>query len=67
LGKVKEATLTLLGRYLQMSGMALGSMIEADRSLRQYEARMRVQRRLARDRAMWQSFEQQYGKDEDED
>ncbi|KAK4113810.1 hypothetical protein N656DRAFT_828278 [Canariomyces notabilis] len=53
--------------YLQMSGMALGSMIEADRSLRQYEARMRVQRRLARDRAMWQSFEQQYGKDEDED
>ncbi|KAL2136801.1 hypothetical protein VTI74DRAFT_1453 [Chaetomium olivicolor] len=52
--------------YLQMSGMVLGSMLEADHRLRQYEARMRVQRRLAREQAYWQTFEREYGKDEDE-
>ncbi|KAG7288767.1 hypothetical protein NEMBOFW57_005124 [Staphylotrichum longicolle] len=52
--------------YLQMSGMVLGSMLEADHRLRQYEARMRVQRRLAREQAYWQSFEREFGKDEDE-
>jgi hypothetical protein len=55
-----------MGRYLQMSGMVLGSMIEADHRLRQYEARVRMQKRLAREQAYWQSFERQYGKDEDE-
>jgi hypothetical protein len=49
-----------------MSGMVLGSMMEADARLRQYEARMRVQRRLARDRAYWDTFEKEYGKDDDE-
>jgi hypothetical protein len=49
-----------------MSGMVLGSMIEADSRLRQYEARMRVQRRAARDQAYWERFEREYGKDEDE-
>ncbi|KXX75291.1 hypothetical protein MMYC01_207978 [Madurella mycetomatis] len=53
--------------YLQMSGMVLGSMMEADHRLREYEAKMRIKRRLARDQAMWQRFEQEYGKDEDED
>ncbi|KAK3299201.1 uncharacterized protein B0H64DRAFT_94334 [Chaetomium fimeti] len=52
--------------YIQMSGMVLGSMMEADARLRQYEARMRVQRRLARDRAYWDTFEKEYGKDDDE-
>ncbi|KAK4032734.1 hypothetical protein C8A01DRAFT_20238 [Parachaetomium inaequale] len=52
--------------YLQMSGMVLGSMIEADSRLRQYEARVRVQRRVARDQAYWERFEREYGKDEDE-
>jgi hypothetical protein len=47
--------------------MVLGSMIEADQRLRQYEARVRAQRRLARDQAYWESFEKEYGKDEDED
>lgn len=56
----------LLCRYLQMSGMVLGSMLEADHRLRQYEARMRVQRRLAKEQAYWQSFEREFGKDEDE-
>lgn len=49
-----------------MSGMAFGSMVEADHSIRQYEARMRMQRRIARDRAEWQRFEEVYGKDDDE-
>jgi hypothetical protein len=40
-------------------------MIEADYQLRQYEAQMRVRRRLMRDQAMWQSFEDQYGKDDE--
>ncbi|KAH6854289.1 hypothetical protein B0I37DRAFT_25934 [Chaetomium sp. MPI-CAGE-AT-0009] len=53
--------------YIQMSGMVLGSMIEADARLRQYEARMRVQRRLARDRAYWDRFEKEYGKDDDDE
>ncbi|KAK3308898.1 uncharacterized protein B0T15DRAFT_122155 [Chaetomium strumarium] len=52
--------------YLQMSGMVLGSMIEADHRLRQYEARVRMQKRLAREQAYWQSFEREYGKDEEE-
>jgi len=49
-----------------MSGMVLGSMLEADHRLRQYEARIRVQRRLAREQAYWQSLEREFGKDEDE-
>ncbi|KAI1856093.1 hypothetical protein JX265_011808 [Neoarthrinium moseri] len=46
--------------YLQMSGMILGSMIEADSRMRQYETRVRLQRRIARDRAMWETFEKEY-------
>lgn len=53
--------------YIQMSGMVFGSMIEADYRLRDYEARVRMQKRIARDRAMWKQFEDQYGKDEDDD
>ena len=52
--------------YIQMSGMVFGSMIEADYRLREYEARVRIQKRLQRDRAMWQKFEEEYGKDDDE-
>ncbi|KAJ9161220.1 hypothetical protein NKR19_g2471 [Coniochaeta hoffmannii] len=52
--------------YIQMSGMVFGSMIEADHRLREYEARVRIQKRLQRDRAMWQKFEDEYGKDDDE-
>lgn len=49
-----------------MSGMVLGSMIEADYSIRQYEAHVRMQRRIARDRAAWAKFEEEYGKDDDD-
>ncbi|KZF21316.1 hypothetical protein L228DRAFT_284366 [Xylona heveae TC161] len=34
--------------FLQMSGMTVGSMIEADRRLRAYETTVRQQKRLAR-------------------
>ncbi|KAI0150159.1 hypothetical protein GGR57DRAFT_199106 [Xylariaceae sp. FL1272] len=43
--------------YLQMSGMILGGMIEADSRMRQYEQFIRTQRRLAQNRAMWKSLE----------
>lgn len=47
-----------------MCGMTVGSMMEADYRLRQYEAHVRMQRRIARDRAMWETFEKEYGKEE---
>jgi len=52
--------------YLQMSGMVIGSMMEADYQLRQFEQRVRIQKRLARERARWESFEREIGKEDDE-
>ncbi|KAF6819766.1 imidazoleglycerol-phosphate dehydratase [Colletotrichum musicola] len=46
--------------YIQMSAMVLGSMLEADHRLREYEARMRMQKRILRDRAKWERFEQEF-------
>ncbi|KAI2643236.1 hypothetical protein GGS21DRAFT_495401 [Xylaria nigripes] len=39
--------------YVQMSGMILGGMIEAESSMHRFEQHMRMQRMIARDRAMW--------------
>ncbi|KXJ93355.1 hypothetical protein Micbo1qcDRAFT_203435 [Microdochium bolleyi] len=50
--------------YLQMSGMILGSMIEADARMRRYEQQVRIQRRLARDRAEWERFTREFGEDD---
>jgi hypothetical protein len=61
------SVLRLQNSYIQMSGMVFGSMIEADYRLREYEARVRLQKRLQRDRAMWAKFEEQYGKDDDDE
>ena len=47
-----------------MSGMVLGSMIEADHRLREYEARVRMQKRILRDRAKWERFEEEYLNDD---
>jgi hypothetical protein len=47
-----------------MSGMVLGSMIEADYKLREYEARIRMQRRVLRDRAKWERYEDEFLNDE---
>jgi len=46
--------------FLQMSGMVLGSMIEADHRLRIYEAKVRMEKRMVRDRAIWERYEQDY-------
>ncbi|KAI0002317.1 hypothetical protein F4779DRAFT_604098 [Xylariaceae sp. FL0662B] len=45
--------------YLQMSGMIVGGMIEADHRMRQYEQRVRMQRRIAHSRAMWADYEKE--------
>jgi len=50
-----------------MSGMVLGSMIEAGSRLRAFEGRMRVQGRLQREPAYWEKVEREYGKDNDDD
>lgn len=50
-----------------MSGMVLGSMIEADHRLREFEKTIRMRRRLERDQAMWRDFEERYGKDDEDD
>ncbi|KAI1429612.1 hypothetical protein F5Y12DRAFT_413663 [Xylaria sp. FL1777] len=42
--------------YLQMSGMILGGMIEADSSMRRFEQEIRVQRMMARNQAMWRDL-----------
>ncbi|KAI2466081.1 hypothetical protein F4781DRAFT_407132 [Annulohypoxylon bovei var. microspora] len=45
--------------YLQMSGMIVGSMIEADYRMRQYEQRVRMQRRIKQNRALWEDYEKE--------
>lgn len=47
-------------RYIQMSGMILGGWTEADRRMREYEAKARLQRRMRIDRATWERFEREY-------
>ncbi|KAI1084249.1 hypothetical protein F5B20DRAFT_524162 [Whalleya microplaca] len=50
--------------YLQMSGMIVGSMIEADYRMRQYEQHVRMQRRIAHNRAMWGEYEKEIMEEE---
>lgn len=42
-----------------MSGMVLGGMIEADNRLRQYEAAVRQQRRIARHQARMRALDEE--------
>ena len=42
-----------------MAAMTLGGMLEADRRLREYEARIRIQKKLAKDRVLWESYERE--------
>jgi hypothetical protein len=46
--------------FLQMSGMTIGSMIEADRRLRTHELAMRTRKRIARDAEVWRRYEEDY-------
>jgi len=43
-----------------MSGMTLGSMIEADRRLRAHETVVRQQKKAARDAEVWRRYEQEF-------
>ncbi|KAK1058011.1 hypothetical protein LTR12_000022 [Friedmanniomyces endolithicus] len=47
-------------RFLQMSGMTTGSMIEADRRLRAHEVMVRRQRVVARDAQVWKRYESDF-------
>lgn len=49
-----------------MSGMVLGGMLEADWRLRQYEQQMRMQRRLQREKAKWERYQEEFGGGSDE-
>ncbi|KAI9697952.1 MAG: hypothetical protein M1836_004305 [Candelina mexicana] len=60
---MKKSTIS----FLQMSGMTIGSMIEADRRLRKYEGTVRREKRLVRDARVWDRYEREYeAKDEDD-
>jgi len=43
-----------------MSGMTLGSMIEADRRLRAHEVTVRRQNKVARDAEVWRRYEAEF-------
>ncbi len=40
--------------------MILGACLEADHRVREYEAKVRMQRRMLRDRAVWESYEKEF-------
>lgn len=46
--------------FLQMSGMILGGCIEADSRIREYEAKVRIQKRMMRDQVVWDKYEGTY-------
>ncbi|OAA72495.1 hypothetical protein ISF_01568 [Cordyceps fumosorosea ARSEF 2679] len=46
--------------FVQMSAMVLGGMIEADHSLRLYEYQMRMQRRVQREQAKWERYQDEF-------
>jgi len=46
--------------FLQMSGMIMGACLSADRSIREYEAKVRMEKRMLRDRATWERYEQEF-------
>ncbi|KAI9687478.1 MAG: hypothetical protein M1822_002088 [Bathelium mastoideum] len=46
--------------FLQMSGMTIGSMIEADKRLRAYEVQVRRQHKMARDAEVWRQYEEEF-------
>lgn len=46
--------------FLQMSGMILGACLEADHRIREYEAQVRMRKRIVRDRAVWESYEKEF-------
>ncbi|KAK4501856.1 hypothetical protein PRZ48_007665 [Zasmidium cellare] len=47
-------------RFLQMSGMTFGSIVEADRRLIAHEKFMRNRKKIARDAEVWRMYEEDY-------
>lgn len=41
-------------------GMILGGCLEADHRIREYEAKVRMQKRILRDRETWESYEKEF-------
>jgi len=46
-----------------MSGMTAGSVIEADRRMRDYEKGARRRRKIRRDQEVWARYEQDFAED----
>lgn len=46
--------------FIQMSGMILGGCLDADRRLREYEAKVRVRKRLGMDQTAWEQYELEF-------
>ncbi|KAM0135943.1 hypothetical protein ACHAO1_004772 [Botrytis cinerea] len=44
----------------KMGFMVMGGSLEADRRIREYEAKVRMEKRMIRDRAVWNQFEEEY-------
>lgn len=68
LGRMTSAALAIAhsrSRYIQMSGMVLGGMIEGDSRLRQFENQIRMQKRWQREKAKWQRYEEEFGGKDD--
>lgn len=47
-----------------MSGMTVGSVLEADRRLRAYEVQARRMRKIKRDAEVWRRYEEDYARSE---
>lgn len=47
-------------RFLQMSGMTAGAIIDADRRLIAHEKMMRNRKKVARDAEVWRRYEEDY-------
>jgi len=41
-------------------GMIMGACLEADHRIREYEAKVRMHKRIMRDRAVWEKYEQEF-------
>ncbi|QSZ30685.1 hypothetical protein DSL72_000243 [Monilinia vaccinii-corymbosi] len=46
--------------FIHMGFMVMGGSLEADRRIRQYEAKIRLEKRLIKDRAVWDQYEEEY-------
>lgn len=52
-----KVSINVVYRYIQISGMMLGAMLEADSRLRAYEFRMRREKKRLADEAVWRRWE----------